>query len=56
VDWVERGIAPEMLPITFRDKNGALNQRILCPYPAKPRLTEEGMDVTKQQSWVCARW
>ncbi|USP81330.1 tannase and feruloyl esterase [Curvularia clavata] len=52
VDWVEQGIVPETLPIDFDDEEGVSNQRILCPYPKKALLKEQGLDVTKRESWA----
>ncbi|KAJ4983901.1 feruloyl esterase b precursor [Stagonosporopsis vannaccii] len=54
VDWVEKGVAPETLPIEFNDQKGVSNKRILCPYPQKAVLKEPDVDVTERESWVCA--
>ncbi|RYN23564.1 hypothetical protein AA0114_g12828 [Alternaria tenuissima] len=33
VDWVEKGTAPDTIPINFNDKSGTQYDRFLCPYP-----------------------
>ncbi len=53
VDWVEKGVVPETLPINFKDINGTQYERILCPYPEKARLVSVGLDVTKAESYKC---
>jgi len=54
VDWVEKGVVPETLPINFKDANGTQYDRILCPYPEKARLVSAGLDGTKPESYKCA--
>ncbi|KAH8689242.1 tannase and feruloyl esterase-domain-containing protein [Phaeosphaeriaceae sp. PMI808] len=54
VDWVERGVVPDTLPINFNDTNGTQYERILCPYPEKARLVSAGLDVTKAESYKCS--
>lgn len=54
VDWVERGIVPEKLPITFNDTTGKKYERILCPYPEKARLISDSLDVTRSESYHCS--
>ncbi|KAL2012224.1 hypothetical protein VTN00DRAFT_4942 [Thermoascus crustaceus] len=34
--WVENGTAPEFLPVRVNGTDGKEQDRILCPYPAKP--------------------
>jgi hypothetical protein len=53
VDWVERGVILDTLPINFKDSNGTQYERILCPYPEKARLVSIGLDVTKAESYDC---
>jgi hypothetical protein len=54
VDWVEKGVKPETLPIDFKDADGTQQERILCPYPSKARLLSANSDVTKARSYGCA--
>ena len=54
-DWVEKGVVPETLPISFSDKKGVLNKRILCPYPKKQKYDGFG-DPTSEKSFICASW
>ncbi|RII22925.1 hypothetical protein CUC08_Gglean013364 [Alternaria sp. MG1] len=54
VDWVERGTAPDTIPINFNDMSGIQYDRFLCPYPMKTRLVSKHEDVTKAQSYECA--
>jgi hypothetical protein len=54
VDWVEKGTSLNTLPISFKDANGTLHKRILCPYPSKARLLSASSDVTKAESFECA--
>ncbi|KAF9700050.1 hypothetical protein EKO04_001573 [Ascochyta lentis] len=54
IDWVEKGIVPETLPIDFNDTKGMQYERILCPYPEKARLKNKRLDVTQRGSWECA--
>jgi hypothetical protein len=54
IDWVEKDIKPETLPIGFKDENGTQQERILCPYPSKARLLSADSDVTKAESYGCA--
>jgi hypothetical protein len=53
VDWVEKGVRPDTLPINFKDANGTQYERILCPYPEKARLVSTDLDVTKAESYKC---
>ncbi|KAK3941044.1 Tannase/feruloyl esterase [Diplogelasinospora grovesii] len=53
VDWVENGVVPESLPISFNSTEGVLNNRILCPYPKKATLKSKGADPTQASSFVC---
>ncbi|PKX90532.1 tannase and feruloyl esterase [Aspergillus novofumigatus IBT 16806] len=53
VDWVEKGVAPDTLPINFKDTNGTQYERILCPYPEKAQLVSADLDVTKAESYKC---
>jgi hypothetical protein len=54
VDWVEKEVLPETLPISFNDTAGTHYDRILCPYPMKTRLISKDIDVTKAESYECA--
>lgn len=54
VDWVEKGIVPETLPIAFNDTNGTQYDRILCPYPERAQLIADSLDVTKSESYRCS--
>lgn len=54
VNLVERGAAPKTLPIDFNDSASIQHEHILCPYPEKAKLKENGPDYTKRVSWVCA--
>lgn len=54
VDWVEKGVRPDTLPIKFEDTNGTQYERILCPYPEKTRLVSADLDVTKAETYECA--
>jgi len=52
-DWVENGIVPETLPISFSDEKGVVNKRILCPYPQKQQYDGCG-DPTSAESFTCS--
>lgn len=54
VDWVENGIVPETLPISFNDTAGVLNERILCPFPAKATLKSNCLATTSADCFECA--
>ncbi|KAH7406700.1 Tannase/feruloyl esterase [Phaeosphaeria sp. MPI-PUGE-AT-0046c] len=54
VEWVEKGVRPDTLPINFKDANGTQYERILCPYPEKARLVSADLDATKAESYNCA--
>lgn len=54
VDWVEKDIVPETLPVSFNDTAGVRNERILCPYPAKAELKACSLDTTKAESFKCS--
>ncbi|KAH6658969.1 Tannase/feruloyl esterase [Truncatella angustata] len=54
VDWVENGIVPETLPISFNDTAGVLNTRILCPYPEKVQLKSNCTTTTSPECFECA--
>jgi len=54
VDWVEKGVVPETLPISFNDTAGIHYDRIVCPYPMKTRLILKDSDATKAESYECA--
>lgn len=49
--WVENGTAPDTLPIEFCGKDGALQERILCPYPSK--AVYQGGDSSAVESFRC---
>ena len=52
-DWVENGTVPDMLPISFMDKKGIQNDRIICPYPKKVKYDGNGRS-TSAASFSCA--
>jgi len=54
VDWVEKAVVPETLPISFNDTKGTQYDKILCPYPSKARLVSGDADATKPESYKCA--
>ncbi|KAH7121807.1 Tannase/feruloyl esterase [Dactylonectria estremocensis] len=53
--WVENGTAPDSLPINFTDPDGNEQSRILCPYPKRPTMSEEGNGkrVPDLEDWEC---
>ncbi|CAI7665119.1 unnamed protein product [Penicillium viridicatum] len=53
VDWVEKSVVPDTLPINFKDTNGTQYERILCPYPERAQLVSADLDVTKAESYEC---
>lgn len=55
VDWVEKGIAPDTMPISFNSSiDGVLNTRILCPYPARAVLKANATNTTTADSFECS--
>ncbi|KIL87871.1 hypothetical protein FAVG1_08752 [Fusarium avenaceum] len=48
--WVENGTVPENLPHSFKDKNGAEQNRLLCPYPKTPKFKKHHKGKTSYQS------
>ncbi|CAG8195587.1 unnamed protein product [Penicillium salamii] len=50
--WVEDGIIPETLPVSFNGTNGVEQDRILCPYPAK--AVYQGGNVADAASFHCS--
>jgi len=54
VDWVEKEVVPETLPVSFNDTAGIQYDRFLCPFPMKARLISKDSDVTKAESYECA--
>ncbi|KAI0002378.1 tannase and feruloyl esterase [Xylariaceae sp. FL0662B] len=54
VDWVERGVVPASLPVSFNDTKGIRHDRILCPYPEKARLKANTIAVTEADSFECS--
>ncbi|KAH8771167.1 Tannase/feruloyl esterase [Diaporthe sp. PMI_573] len=54
VDWVEKGVVPDTLPITFNDTTGTQYDRILCPYPERAHLISDSLDPTKSDSYRCS--
>jgi hypothetical protein len=53
VAWVENGIAPESLPVTYIPEDGKTYGRIICPYPQRVRYTGSG-EVTTSDVFYCA--
>ncbi|KAL4779613.1 tannase and feruloyl esterase-domain-containing protein [Aspergillus varians] len=53
VAWVEKGRVPRSLPASFADKDGAKNERILCPYPEKAVYNRHG-DTKSRGSSFCS--
>ena len=51
VDWVEKGIAPEVLRQTGVDPKGNVLERDLCPYPKVQHYI--GGDLTKAEAFKC---
>lgn len=51
-DWVENGKAPDITRVKVRLPNDEVHDRILCPYPAEPRLHICG-DPALAECWVC---
>jgi hypothetical protein len=54
IDWVEKDVVPETIPISFNDTAGTQYDRFLCPYPMKTRLVAKNKDATKAESYECA--
>lgn len=54
VDWVEKKIVPETLPVSFKNMNGTQYDRFLCPYPMKTRLVSKDADAAKPEAYECA--
>ncbi|KAI4660213.1 uncharacterized protein J4E79_006018 [Alternaria viburni] len=54
VDWVEKDVVPQTLPVSFNDTKGTQFDRFLCPYPQKTRLISKDSDATKPESYKCA--
>jgi pimeloyl-ACP methyl ester carboxylesterase len=42
VNWVEKGVAPDMLPASRTRENGTVMSRPLCPYPTVARWNGKG--------------
>ncbi|RSL53848.1 hypothetical protein CEP53_007629 [Fusarium sp. AF-6] len=53
VDWVEKGVAPETLPATYKDADGTEWSKNLCPFPKVSRYDGKG-DPTLASSYSCA--
>lgn len=51
--WVENGTIPETIPVSYNDTKGVEHNRILCPYPQKPRLLKRNADPTVRENWSC---
>ncbi|KAB2108010.1 putative feruloyl esterase [Alternaria gaisen] len=54
VDWVEKKVVPEILPVSFNNTKGMQYDRFLCPYPMKTRLVSKDADATKPEAYECA--
>jgi hypothetical protein len=52
--WVENGTAPESSPVEITDLAGAVQERILCPYPRKATFDEDCGKTAGAQCWACA--
>ncbi|KAI9151404.1 putative feruloyl esterase [Paramyrothecium foliicola] len=52
--WVENGTVPEHSPITVRNTDGEREDRIVCPYPRKPKLNNRCGDSGNRKCWRCA--
>ncbi|KAK0111550.1 hypothetical protein ONS95_001902 [Cadophora gregata] len=52
-DWVENGTVPDTLPISFTDKKGTKNDRIICPYPQRVIYDGRGSP-TSFESFSCS--
>jgi hypothetical protein len=51
VDWVEKGVAPETLPVAGKNRDGVFLERDLCLYPRVQHYV--GGDMTKPSSFKC---
>ncbi|KAI1391701.1 tannase and feruloyl esterase [Hypoxylon trugodes] len=51
--WVENGTAPESLPVSFSDRHGVIQNRVVCPWPQKAEFDSDCGDVTKAECWSC---
>jgi hypothetical protein len=51
--WVENGTAPEHTAVEIRDLQGAVNHRILCPYPQKAVFDKDCGVAAAARCWSC---
>ncbi|KZL83753.1 tannase and feruloyl esterase [Colletotrichum incanum] len=52
--WVENGTAPDQTTVTVTDPKGAMQSRILCPYPQKA-IFDRGCGVAAEpRCWSCS--
>ena len=51
--WVENGTAPDQTPIQIRDATGEAHDRILCPYPQRPKFSDSCGDPSAAECWHC---
>lgn len=52
--WVENGTAPDTSPVEITDLSGAVQLRILCPYPQKAQFDKDCGTAAEAQCWTCA--
>ncbi|GJC87405.1 putative feruloyl esterase ARB_07085 [Colletotrichum liriopes] len=52
--WVENGTAPDQVPVTVTDPKGAMQSRILCPYPQKAILDQNCGVAAEARCWLCS--
>ncbi|KAL0933942.1 feruloyl esterase b precursor [Colletotrichum truncatum] len=56
VAWVEKGQAPDSLPVDYTNPQGQNEERLLCPYPLQPRLSgAAGRNGTEDRQWQCLK-
>jgi hypothetical protein len=52
--WVENGTAPDSSPVTITNLEGDTEERIICPYPLKPKLDKACGVAAPPVCWSCA--
>ncbi|GKT39849.1 putative feruloyl esterase [Colletotrichum spaethianum] len=52
--WVENGTAPDQTPVTVTDLEGAVQSRILCPYPQKAAFDRDCGTTAEARCWSCS--
>ncbi|KAH6632833.1 Tannase/feruloyl esterase [Chaetomium tenue] len=51
--WVENGTAPDSSPVQVTDLEGAVGERILCPYPQKAIFDRDCGVAGERRCWSC---